>query len=107
MLLQGLEHPIICLQNRSMLNKYNDRSDIWSLGCVIYEIAALKPPFRADNQLALAVKIKAGKIEDLPKIYSSELQKTIQMMLNLDQEKRPSIDELVNIPQISLRLREK
>lgn len=63
--------------------KYNEKSDIWSLGCVIYEIAALRPPFTADNQLALAMKIKAGKIEDLPDQYSADLQKTIKMMLNL------------------------
>lgn len=87
--------------------KYNDRSDVWSLGCVIYEIAALRPPFTADNQLALAMKIKSGKIEDLPEQYSSDLQKIIKKMLNLDQKKRPSVEDLIVIPQISLRLRER
>jgi serine/threonine protein kinase len=79
--------------------KYNDKSDIWSLGCIIYELAALKPPFTADNQLALAMKIKSGKIENLPDDYSKDLQKTIEKMLHIDQEKRPSIEELVQHPQ--------
>lgn len=82
-------------------------SDIWSLGWVIYELSALRPPFTAENQLSLAMKIKSGKIEDLPEQYSHDLQKTIKMMLKLEQEKRPSIEELVSLPQISLRLRER
>jgi NIMA (never in mitosis gene a)-related kinase len=57
--------------------KYNEKSDIWSLGCIIYEIAALRPPFTADNQLALARKIKEGKFNDLPEQYSSDLRKLI------------------------------
>ncbi len=49
---------------------YNEKCDIWSLGCLVYELAAKAPPFEAHNQLALAVKIKAGKINRLPEPYS-------------------------------------
>lgn len=49
---------------------YNEKCDIWSLGCLVYELAAKAPPFEAHNQLALAVKIKAGKIQRLPEPYS-------------------------------------
>ena len=43
--------------------KYNEKSDIWSLGYIIYELCALHPPFQALNPMALAMKIKEGKFE--------------------------------------------
>ena len=87
--------------------KYNEKSDIWSTGCIIYEIAALKPPFEAKTQVSLALKIKDGKYNRLPKIYSEELWRVIKLMLNPDKKKRPAVEDLLNIPQVSLRLREK
>ena len=47
-------------------SKYNEKSDIWSAGCLLYEITTLKPPFEATNHLSLAIKIKSGKIERIP-----------------------------------------
>jgi serine/threonine protein kinase len=88
-------------------DKYNHKSDIWSLGCIIYETCALKPPFQAENYLSLAMKIKDGKINRIPKQYSDDLQNIIKSMLSIDQDHRPSIQELVaNTPRINIKVRE-
>ena len=40
---------------------YDKKSDMWSFGCVVYEIAMLKPPFRADDMQTLFKKVLKGK----------------------------------------------
>ena len=88
-------------------NKYNEKSDIWSLGCFLYELVALHPPFEAHNHLSLALKIKSGKIEKIPEIYSHNLEKIILWMMNVEQDKRPSIKDIMAIPEVNIRIKEK
>ena len=87
--------------------KYNEKSDIWSLGCLVYELAALKPPFEASNHLALAMKIKSGKYDRIPLRYSEELQKVIRGMLEIDPLRRVSIADLMELGNVTIRIKEK
>lgn len=70
-------------------------------------MTTFNPPFEATNHLSLALKIKNGKIERIPNRYSEELSRVLIWMLMLEQDKRPSIEDLLNLPQVSLRLRER
>ncbi|XP_072364658.1 serine/threonine-protein kinase Nek2 isoform X6 [Scyliorhinus torazame] len=74
---------------------YNEKSDIWSLGCLLYELCALSPPFTAYNQKELAEKIREGKFRRIPYRYSDELNNLLGRMLNLKDYLRPSVDELM------------
>ena len=79
--------------------KFNYKCDIWSLGCIIYEMASLSLPFSLDNSNKM-LDFKDGKIKPIPEFYSSKLKSVINDMLALDPSKRPSTDILLNNPTI-------
>eukprot|EP00051_Salpingoeca_urceolata_P033955 m.503086 g.503086 ORF g.503086 m.503086 type:complete len:438 (+) comp69980_c0_seq1:1-1314(+) len=79
---------------------YNEKSDVWSLGCLVYELAALRPPFEAPNQTVLSHKIRAGKFRGIPHSYSSRLDQLIRSMLRVDPEQRPSLDDMLREPKV-------
>lgn len=84
---------------------YDVKSDIWALGCVIYELCALAPPFNATSQAELTVKIKSGHVPSLPNGYSPELNHVVRSMLALSPRKRPTARQLLEVPQVKLQLR--
>ena len=87
--------------------KYDERSDIWSAGCLLFEMASLSPPFQAKSHAELAFKINQGQVERIPLRYSEELQRVVSWLLAKDYNMRPSVDEILALPQIALRVKEK
>uniref|UniRef100_A0A4W5LTP0 Serine/threonine-protein kinase Nek8 n=1 Tax=Hucho hucho TaxID=62062 RepID=A0A4W5LTP0_9TELE len=77
---------------------YNQKSDIWALGCVLYELASLKRAFEAANLPALVLKIMSGTFAPISDRYSTELRQLIMNMLNLDPSKRPQLNEIMAHP---------
>ena len=60
---------------------YNEKSDIWSLGCMLYEMCSLRPPFTATTQSELASKICTGAFTRIPMRYSDDLNRVISVMI--------------------------
>lgn len=87
--------------------RYNEKSDIWSLGCFLYELATFSPPFNATNQLSLALKIKSGNVANIPSIYSQELSSVIMCLMRVNPENRPNAEEITNYPPVIIRIRER
>ncbi|XP_045885628.1 NIMA-related kinase 12 [Micropterus dolomieu] len=69
---------------------YSSKCDIWALGCLLYEICALRPPFAATNLLSLFYKITKGEYDPVDNVYSDNISSLIQRMLHLNPESRPS-----------------
>jgi hypothetical protein len=75
---------------------YTDKSDIWSLGCIAYEMAALAPPFDAEDHFELQRMVKAGISKRIPSCFSDDLQRAIVWMLQANPDHRPNASELYN-----------
>ncbi|XP_011926279.1 PREDICTED: serine/threonine-protein kinase Nek9 isoform X4 [Cercocebus atys] len=88
--------------------KYNFKSDIWAVGCVIFELLTLKRTFDATNPLNLCVKIVQGirAMEVDSSQYSLELIQMVHSCLDQDPEQRPTADELLDRPLLRKRRRE-
>jgi NIMA (never in mitosis gene a)-related kinase len=82
------------------------KSDIWSIGCIIYEMCQLKPPFQGTSFRNLAANIIKGIYPPISNIYSKDLCEVIKKMLWLDPHTRPSCDELLNSNVIKNKMKE-
>ena len=89
------------------LNKvYDYRCDVFSLGCCMYEMAALCVPFEAVSIQDLYKKITKGSIKRLPSKYSDDLYNCIKFFLNKDPLKRPNIDQILRMPLIKEKMQQ-
>jgi len=85
---------------------YNEKSDIWSLGCVLYELCCFKHPFEARIQAALMMKIIQGRYDPIPSHFSREIAEIITNCLQKDYKKRPTVSQIMTMSSFQRRARE-
>lgn len=85
---------------------YDNRSDIWSLGCVLYEMMMLNPPFRAANMNGLYQKVMRGLYDPIHSSYSKDLQFMVRNCLQVQPTSRPTTDKLLAMPIITTHMSE-
>uniref|UniRef100_S4RQ96 non-specific serine/threonine protein kinase n=1 Tax=Petromyzon marinus TaxID=7757 RepID=S4RQ96_PETMA len=82
---------------------YNHKSDMWALGCVLYEMCTLRHAFEAGNMKNLVLKIIRGSFPPVSAHYSSELRSTLSGLLRRDPRARPPVAVLLSRPLLMAR----
>ncbi|XP_017673467.1 PREDICTED: serine/threonine-protein kinase Nek11 isoform X2 [Lepidothrix coronata] len=84
---------------------YNTKSDIWSLGCILYEMCCMNHAFTGQNFLSVVIKIVEGDTPSLPDRYPSKLNALLSSMLNKNPSLRPTAAEILKTPYIDEQLK--
>ena len=69
---------------------YNEKSDIWALGCILYELCTFKHPFETTNQAVLVHKILKENPKPIPYTFDYYFNEIIKKLLQKNMNKRPS-----------------
>ena len=84
--------------------EYDEKSDIWALGCIIYEMAALQKTFEGSNLPALVNKIMKGQFAPIRGNYSPLFKQLVRDLLQREPEFRPSASEILLAKLPALRV---
>ena len=77
---------------------YDYRSDLWSLGCVIYEAICLKPPFNGEDMQSLYKKVIKGEFPPLPRTFSKDLHTLVLGLLQVNPANRLGCEQILALP---------
>jgi NIMA (never in mitosis gene a)-related kinase len=83
---------------------YDDKSDVWALGCILYELITLRPPFTANNQCALILKIIKAKYDKIQSPYSNDLASLVKACLAKEARRRPTVAQMLQQPAVQKRV---
>ncbi|EPY50924.1 NEK/NEK2 protein kinase Fin1 [Schizosaccharomyces cryophilus OY26] len=81
-------------------NPYSAKSDIWALGCVMFEVCMLSHPFEGRSYLELQKNICQGNLSHWDRYYSDDLYQLIRHCLEIDCDVRPTTFQLLSSPAL-------
>ncbi|CAL6069669.1 Kinase [Hexamita inflata] len=97
--LEQVGNPSYQSPEQLLENGYTNKSDIWSVGCVLYELCTFCLPFSGQTLYAMFTKVKNEKHKSIDsKWFSKELSDLVDLLLIKDPEIRPSAKELLEFP---------
>ncbi|ETN72267.1 hypothetical protein NECAME_18928, partial [Necator americanus] len=76
---------------------YNEKSDMWALGCILYEMTCLQKAFEGENLPALVNKIMTCSYAPVRGPYSSEIKLMVRELLQLEPEARPCASDALRV----------
>ena len=82
---------------------YTFNSDVWALGCVLFEMCTFTVPFEARSMEELRFKVMKGKFPALPGVYSGDMQKMVRWLMIAEPSQRPDIDAVLDHPSVRRR----
>lgn len=82
---------------------YTYNSDVWALGCVLFEMCTFTVPFEARSMEELRFKVMKGKFPSIPAVYSSDMQKMVKWLLISEPSQRPDINAVLSHPSVERR----
>jgi NIMA (never in mitosis gene a)-related kinase len=88
--------PEICSEQ-----EYNSKSDVWSLGCVLYELLTFDHPFKGKTLQQLVIKILYGKYQRPGPHYSQQTRRLLGSLLKKAPRQRPSVNSILSQPMIA------
>lgn len=98
-LIRDAESPFYTAPEILQQLPYTEKADVWSLGCVVYELCTLRRPFIELEGESLVDVIMHNSYEPIMNEYSQELRDTVSLMLSIDPNARPSAADLLGLPK--------
>ncbi|XP_038051792.1 serine/threonine-protein kinase Nek6-like [Patiria miniata] len=83
---------------------YNNKSDLWALGCLLFEMCAFAPAFDANNLISLFYKIVKCEYAEIPSMYSDDMKQLIAAILVKEPDQRPGANALLAFPFVQKHL---
>ncbi|XP_059476072.1 serine/threonine-protein kinase Nek8-like [Neocloeon triangulifer] len=83
---------------------YGSKSDVWALGCVLYELMTLTRPFQASSVPALAVKILSGDVRPPDETYSKILRQLLKDMMHPEPSERAGVRACAACPLVAVEI---
>ncbi|BDA43378.1 probable serine/threonine-protein kinase Nek8 at C-terminar half [Coccomyxa sp. Obi] len=84
---------------------YGPKTDVWALGCILYEMCCLRKAFEAANLGAITIKIMSGKYAPIPGQYSNDMRLLVDALLKKDPSARPCMDDVMGLVFVRTHLK--